>query len=193
MRHSPWLRPEPGHWAGLLAVFAIAAIALWQWQDRPSPAPARAPDSDQLEAYAREVRLQASDENGAVTWQVEAPTARYFERPARWALDTPRWVLATADGPPWRGRSRLARSMLDTDRVEVIGDVIMQRMQPAGATRLETAYLEVRPGRSQARTPAAVSLHGPGYDVDAIGARLWLDEERLELLDDVAGHYQPAR
>jgi lipopolysaccharide export system protein LptC len=193
MRLWQRLRPEPGYWAGLLAVLAIATIALWQWQDDPSPAPAPAPASDRLDAYARDVRLQASDETGAITWQIQAPTARYFERPARWELDTPRWTLTTANGAPWRGRSRLARSRVGTDRVEIVGDVIMQRTQPAGVTRLETDYLEVRPGQSRARTPAAVALRGPGYDVDAIGARLWLDEERLELLDDVAGRYQPSR
>lgn len=177
--------------AGLAVM--LAAVLGWQLfiqQDtervsEPGPSPS-------LAAYARDVVLTTTDSDGQVAWRVNTPAARYYDDEDFWQLDSPRWRLSTADGPPWRGQAEHGRSWANETRARLQGDVVMTRQRPAGTLRLETRRIDLDIPARFAETDLPVKLVGPGYRINSIGAQAWLDEERIELIDTARGQYDAA-
>ena len=69
---------------------------------------------------------------------------------------------------------------------------MMPRQPAEGRTRLTTQRLDARIPERYAETDQPVTMTRPGLRVDAVGARVWFAQERLELLDDVEGVYDAA-
>ena len=177
--------------AGLAGVLAL--LLGWQLVFRPAPEPADdAGPTPSLAAYARSVVMTATGADGEMAWRVRSPAARYYDDADFWQLDAPRWRVASATGAPWRGRAEHGRSWAGESRARLQGNVVMQRRRPAGLTRLETERIELHIPQRYAETDRPVTLRGPGYRIRAVGARAWLDEERVELLDNARGRYDAA-
>ena len=92
----------------------------------------------------------------------------------------------------WRVRSSNVRHDRHDDTWRLTGDVVMEYQRPSGMTRLTTTLLELDVPARYAETDRAVTLTQPDARIDAVGARAWLDERRIELLENVRGHYDAA-
>ncbi|MEX0385486.1 LPS export ABC transporter periplasmic protein LptC [Spiribacter onubensis] len=176
-----------------IAAIGIAYLLVWQLfiqQDEVgSPDKTAGPA---LTAYARAIEITATDIDGRVAWQIRSPAARFYDNEDFWQLDAPEWHVTTETGPPWLGEAVRGRSWADETRARLTGDVVMRRLGPDGETRLETQRLDLQIPERYAETDQAVTLVGPGYRVEGIGARAWLDEERIQLLENTRGRYDAA-
>lgn len=174
---------------GLLII--LGGLLLWQFLDRPTPI-AEAPVDNGLTmtAYARDVTLMATDAEGSEAWRVSAPAARYFDRSDLWQFEAPRWAIQTARGEPWQGTANAARSWDGERKARLEGDVILQRDDVNGPTRLTTEWIDMRLPARYAETSEPVKLTAPSYTIDAIGVRAWLAEERMELINNARGRYE---
>lgn len=143
----------------------------------------------EITAHARGVTLTTTDSAGQITWEMSATEARYYERADLWMLDQPRWRLHDGAAPPWRGRADRGRSWADNQRADLDGNVVMQRESAEGVTILETPFLYLQVPEHYAETDRPVTLAGPDYQVDSIGARAWMREDRIELLENAEGRY----
>ena len=56
---------------------------------------------------------------------------------------------------------------------------------------LTTRDVQIRLADRYLETAAPVKAVMPGGELRAVGARVWLDQERLELLSEVRGFYEP--
>ena len=177
---------------GLLAMI-LAALIGWRMMGPGDDAGADTASTDSaLGAYARNVTLTTTDAEGRLAWQVQSPDGRYNRHDGAWRLASPEWRMETENGAPWRGRSNHAWIGPDQTQARLTGDVIMERQRPSGTTRLATTLLELDISARYAETDRAVTLTQPGTRIDAVGARAWLDERRIELLNNVKGHHDAA-
>lgn len=157
------------------------------------PPEATTPDGPALDAYARDITLTTTDARGAIRWEARSPEARQHRDDRAWRLTAPEWQLHTdAAGPPWRGVADRGWLGPEHDHARLTGDVVMTRQRAEGPTRLRTSRMALHLPDRYAETDQRVTLIQPGGRVEAIGARLWLDERRLELLDNVEGVYDAA-
>ncbi|RZU97884.1 LPS export ABC transporter periplasmic protein LptC [Spiribacter vilamensis] len=177
---------------GLLAMI-LATLIGWRivgsgdddGADTASPDPA-------LDAYARDVTLTTTDGEGRIAWRVRSPDARHNRHDNAWRLVSPEWRMETDNGAPWRGSSNHAWIGPERTRARLTGDVVMERQRRSGWTRLTTSLLELDIPARYAETDRAVTLTQPDTRIDAVGARAWLDERRIELLNNVEGHHDAA-
>ena len=176
----------------MIVLLALILAALLGWRmlgmDRDE-GDTRTVVDPRLDAYARTVTLTTTNADGRVSWRVQSPDARHNPRQDSWRLISPDWRMEADQGAPWRGRSDHGWIGDDDTRARLRGDVVMTRRIPEGRTRLTTQRLDVKIPERFAETDQPVTMTRPGLRVDAVGARVWFDEQRLELLNDVEGVY----
>lgn len=180
----------------LVAVALMAALAWWAFEE---PAPRRIKDAagvaePRAAYYVRDFTLTATGDDGAVAYRVRGPSAAYFEAEASWHVRTPVWTVLSEGGSRWEGRAHRARIRKGGEFARLTGDV---RLHRRGGTQapltVRTEAVDLYPKRDYAETAKPVTITGEHLRVRGIGARLWFDEERMQLLADVEGHYEPPR
>ncbi len=182
--------PDARRWLLALGLaLVVAGLLMGRSGNEEQQPPIARTQGPELGAHARQVTLVTTAADGRRSWQLEADTALYYETMDAWLLTAPRWQIDTSSGPPWNGRAERGRVWADTTRADLTGNVVMERETAAGRTRLVTASLQMRLPEHFARTDDPVTLTGPDYRVESIGARAWLREERIELLNQVRGRY----
>jgi lipopolysaccharide export system protein LptC len=175
---------------GGLGVVLAALLGLRMAGSGDDSSGATTPDGPALNAYARDIRLTATDARGEVSWAARSPEARQHRDDRAWRLTAPEWQLHTGSAnAPWRGVADRGWLGPDHDHARLIGNVVMTRQRPEGPTRLSTSRMVLHLPDRYAETDQRVTLTQPDGRVEAIGARVWLDERRLELLDNVEGVY----
>jgi len=181
----------PGNWLGglVLVALALGLILFRDMHQDDQPPAAEAPMGPEITSHARGITMTSTNESGEVAWRMSAAEAWYYDEPDLWVLDQPRWQLYDEPDPPWVGRARRGRAWDDTNRADLIDDVVMWRRTAEGLTRLETPFMHLRLPEHYAETDEPVTLIGPDYQVDSIGANAWLREDRIELLEDARGRY----
>lgn len=179
----------------VIVVLALVLIALIGWRmagrEAAEPATATGP-APALAAYAREVVLTTTDEQGRVSWRITTPAARYYDDEGFWQLDDPQWRLTPRQGAPWTGHADHGRSWAGHTRARLQGDVVMRREDEAGVTRLETPRIDLDIPARHAETDQPVTLTGPAYHIQSQGALAWFDEQRILLPENARGQYHVA-
>ncbi len=179
-----------------LALLAASSYGLLRWVEsslrEPAPAESQAPvlTVDQIRA----VRL---NDAGLREYVLEAPRltqlpgqlGTWIERPV---LD---WYHADGRIREWRLLAERGWVAADNQLVRLDGEVVMTRTAESGKSpaTIITRDVLVRPAEGQAETAAPARAVTPGGDMRAIGLRAFLDEERLELLSEVRGVYEPPK
>ena len=179
-----------------LALLAASSYGLLRWVEsslrEPPPAESQAPvlTIEQIRA----VRLNGA---GLREYVLEAPRltqlpgqlGTWIERPV---LD---WYQPDGRTREWRLLAERGWVAADNQLVRLEGEVVMTRTAESGKppATIITRDVLVRPAERQAETAAPARAVTPGGDLRAIGLRAILDEERLELLSEVRGVYEPPK
>jgi lipopolysaccharide export system protein LptC len=179
-----------------LALLAASSYGLLRWVEsslrEPAPAESQAPvlTIEQIRA----VRLNGA---GLREYVLEAPRltqlpgqlGTWIERPV---LD---WYQPDGRTREWRLLAERGWVAADNQLVRLEGEVVMTRTAESGKppATIITRDVLVRPAERQAETAAPARAVTPGGDLRAIGLRAILDEERLELLSEVRGVYEPPK
>jgi len=143
--------------------------------------------------YVAGARLTQTDLQGRLEYTITA--ARMLHRPDldSWLLEAPAMTLFTEAGEPWYGRAERGRVWAGGDEAELLGDVRLWREGSAlnRPVTIDTRDVHVQPPRKYAETAAPVAVRQQLSRLDGIGARIYLDQDRYELLSEVRGHYVP--
>lgn len=117
--------------------------------------------------------------------QYPAPRGTFVTRPVAHTYEAlaPIWEITADSG--WIAPG--------TETIELRGDVHAERPASTGymPAVITGSNLRLIPDRNYAESAEPVRLTTPDAVVDAVGFRSWLDEDRIELLADVRGHYAP--
>lgn len=94
-------------------------------------------------------------------------------------------------GNPWLIQSREGTAPPGEKEFHLSGDVRIDRAAgPANEeTHITTDSLRVLPDENYAETGDPARITGQGMQTNGVGLKAWLDEERLELLEQVRGQY----
>lgn len=186
MAERRWLFPT-------VATGLLAALAWWGLAERePATLPREAAVEEPRAAYyARDFELLVTNAAGAPDYRVRAPQGAYFDAADRWRFTEPRWRVYGDEGIAWYGRAEQGQSWQDGTRASLTGDVRLRRPGAEGDSVLRTEHLDLEPARRYAETDRLVTITGPNYRVQGVGARAWLEEERMQLLSQVEGRHDP--
>ena len=177
-----------------LTLLAGLSYGLLRWVEtslrEPAPAESQAPVLviERLQA----VRMTVAGQRELVIeaprlWQLPGQGGTRLERPK---LD---WYQSDGQTREWRLRAEGGWVAADQQTLLLEGEVVVDRTAESGQSpvTLVTRDVRVRPTERYVETAAPTRAGTPGGGLPAVGARAWLDQERLELLSEVRGVYEP--
>ena len=180
-------------WIGVLTLTVCALVAS-RFLGQPSDSERTERETGPLlSAYARDLAVWSMNDQGELDYRAQAPTARYFDDAGLWQFDQPRWQVSMKSAAPWVGKADQGRTWNDQEQARLQGNVVLSQARPDGRITLNTEAINLTLQTRYAQTDQPVTLTGPSYDIAAIGAQAWLDEQRIELNSEVTGDYDPAQ
>lgn len=180
-----------------LLVLALV-LALGWWISRPEPA--RQADRARDDAPGPplyevvDARFRQFNAEGRLISRLDSPRVVFDDDTRMWTLETPLWQRSAEDDEvQWVGRASRGTLLGDRTRAELVGDVTLARQREGGPpVTLSTQVLHLRPEAGYAETDRPVTIEGPGWHTEGVGARAWLDRQTLEVLADVRSRFDAA-
>ena len=183
----------------LVPLFAtlLAGVSIW-WlssQEEAPPSPSARPDSPDF--FMEGVTTRVMDAQGRPRYDLRAERVEHFTLGDRTEFDRPSIVLMRPDGRLWILEAERGSALKGDEEVRFLGRVLIRR--PLQAARpdspaeveIHTRDLRVLPGQEYAETEQQVQIIHPSGRTEARGMRVWFAEERVQLLSQVRGIYEP--
>ena len=175
---------------GLLVVVGLTGGWLVHLEEEPTLAREAArhtPDS-----YMHDFIRTDMDEHGLVKRRLSAKYMMHFPDDGSTELLRPRLGIYTDGSNPWYVTSERGWANAGNELIRLSGVVRIWSPARQGRGKLEviTRDLEVWPKIEYAETDKAAILIGPSSITHAVGLRVKLGSDRLELLHEVKSHYE---
>ena len=179
-----------------LALLAGLSYGLLRWVEsslrEPAPVDSQAPVLT-VEQF-RAVRLNSA---GVREYVVESP--RLWQWPGQGGIQIEQpvmdWYQPNGQIREWRVQAEQGWIAADNQSVRLDGEVTMHRSAESGKPPVvvTTRDVLIRLDERQAETAAPARAVTPAGELRAVGLRAFLDAERLELLSEVRGVYEPPK
>lgn len=182
---------------GLFRLAVAAALVFVGWQLYTPPAE-RAPEevgSEEARSdyYVAGATLLRTDEQGRPELEINAERMFHLRENDTWLLESPTMRVFTERGEPWHGEADSGRIWADGEEAKLLGEVRLWR-ESSDRNRpltINTQDVYLRPQQKYAETAAQAVIIQFDNRLVGVGARVYLDQERLELLSKVSGRYVP--
>lgn len=175
---------------GLLLAAALGTLLLLP-RDEPEPGDA-APTRTGIGYYLEQAELIATGDDGRVIYRLSADSAQQDLAGGGIALDRVELVYDALLEVDWQVRADRGSIPADGRILTLSGDVVaIAEREPEPPTAIRTDHLELDPEAYIASTDALVLIERPGGTIRARGLRLHLREDRLQLLAEVEGRFNP--
>lgn len=192
----------PKFWRIVTILLCATIIALLMWRTPPKEFSQRLATTKTSQihpsSYVVGVRTRQYDENGKVSYYLNAERINYFDQHAHpqpeIVIEQPHLTLFNhrKEASPWIISSKIALGREKSDELLLVDNVTIEQKQQTGhLTRLTTDELLIKPNSRYAETNKPVMIVDITGITNATGLKVFFDEERIELLSNVTGVYQP--
>jgi lipopolysaccharide export system protein LptC len=192
----------PSNWRILLSLLGLAGLIWWLWFSPPKELQDLITTEEQELQYPSSYVVGAEttqfDETGSPSYKMLAETIRYFEQRADhptkpdMSIDKPSMTFFTNDELPWLATADFAEGKEKQDQLKLIGNVVLQKETDKGRPlQLKTDELLIKPSGRYAETDKPVIITDASGTTTSTGLKVFLDDERIELLSNVKNRYRP--
>ena len=144
--------------------------------------------------YLSNAEITGTGPSGQVLYRVTALRASQSLDDSSVDLDRIKLIYTPEDGVSWDFQADEGRIPPDGTMVQFFGRVLAlagDAAVGAAEARITTDYLEVDPETLVASTDSKVFIDYDGQQINGTGMRLYLEEDRLQLLSNVNGKFIP--
>lgn len=185
-----------------LAPIALLVVILLLWEKTPTGLiMPTAPEADNFPyAYMTSIETLEYDSGGKLRFKMSTPEARYFQldtskpSPEDYTLiEQPDIIFFSArDASPWHLRADQGRSNANGHEVVLTHNVSAeQQSSEQGLIQVTTSELHINTESQYAETDKAVKMRAQQSQIETVGMRAFMNEDRIELLSEVRGTYAP--
>jgi LPS export ABC transporter protein LptC len=177
----------------LLAILAAATwLVSWQRQER-TPAAAGVDNGEPLGYYLRGARVSVTGEQGLVTYRVFADRLDELPGDQRLQLTGVEVEYRPTDDTAWSISAATARYARDGSQLDLNGGVEVRSLPGEGSDtwRINSDALRFWPEAAKAESRAPVEIEVGSWKLSAVGLRMDLKGETLELESQVHGTLVP--
>jgi len=176
---------------GLLLIAAIASGMLVLSTDTKEEDRTERPRLG-LGYYMNDAELVGTGPDGRTLYRVKTNSATQLPDQDVIELDSVRVNYDPATEIPWTLRAKKGQILSDRNIIQLTGDVIAATQNEAEEQVLiTTEYLELNTETYIADTDKDVTIEYTNNQVDATGMRAFLKEDRVQLLSNVNGSFNP--
>lgn len=190
MRRS-WIRE-------LSILFALTLVAmgtwLWlEWERRPPVTTAVVDKVNEADSFFSDFAATRMDIDGHPIHRIEAERLDHYPLTDTAEVVSPRVTIFRRGEEPWFATARRGLVETQTERLVLIGDVVMQhRSIHDHILEVRTSNLLLATIEQFAQTDEKVDVLHSLTTVHGVGLRADLRDGRYSLLDQVVGQYLPA-
>lgn len=190
----------PLHWIAI-SLIIVALVAFWDKSPNdlldidPVAEVSRFP-----QAYMTDIVLREYSPTGTLRNTLATRSAEYFQiNPQQMGpqdytlLEHPRMIFSSQSGAsPWHLTAEQGRINQNGEQVTLQNNVQAQQQSATqGLIELLTSELHLHTVRQYAETDKAVKMRAQQGQLDTLGMKAFLSEDRIELLSEVRGIYEP--
>jgi lipopolysaccharide export system protein LptC len=179
----------------VIALILAAGSGLY-WVDTlrragPEPEAGGAPPHEP-DAYFVDFTMRRFEQAGGPTYRLSGERLMRFADDRTTLVERPDLDYRPVDAAPWRATAARARTDPDSERVDLIDDVVLRQL-PANAApmSIRTSRLTVLTEAGRAETDRPITAEGREWRIDATGMTAWFDRDLVELHHEVNGRYEP--
>ncbi|WP_419420882.1 LPS export ABC transporter periplasmic protein LptC [Legionella sp. D16C41] len=149
---------------------------------------AKTPDS-----IAIGLKVQQFDSKGALAHSLESPQAKHIPEKDIYIFATPHIVLKQENEPNWDIHAQKALAFEKGKQINLRGNVVIHQEKglKSPESTLKTEELTYFPEQKFATTNLAVIFRQPGSVIHSEGMNAYLDQKRVELLNNAHATYEP--
>ncbi len=152
------------------------------------------PDGIVYEAFTKgyaltDVTMNTTDETGHISSTLRSPSLIHYVDSEVTVIEQPR-VTVYADSGNWYFSSPVAEYTRLEDHLFFPEDVTIQSLGEQ-SIELQTSGMTVDLAAELATTEAVIKMRQPGIHMQGIGARIFLNTQIIEIMDNVYAEYQP--
>ena len=176
----------------LLLAAAALASGFWLWQLEEEDEERNLRGRLGAGYYLKDAELVGTGSNGEVLYRIQ--TRELKENAEDGAVDLTEVSLqySPAAAVPWDLRADTGSMPPDSDILQLTGEVVAVTQENSGEpATIRTDYLEIDPQTFVAYTDRPVAIELSGGRILATGMRVFLKEDRLQLIADVTGTFTP--
>ena len=190
----------PLHW---IAIFLIIVAFVAFWDKSPNDLLDIEPIAESSrfpQAYMTDIALREYNPTGTLSNTLATRSAEYFQiNPQQMGpqdytlLEQPRMIFSSESGvSPWYLTAEQGRINQNGEQVTLLDNVQAQQQSTTqGLIELLTSELHLHTVRQYAETDKAVKMRAQQGQLDTLGMKAFLSEDRIELLSQVRGIYEP--
>lgn len=179
----------------LLGIILLAAGSTWLSRAPQKPAASTTAASERYPSYfMRDFTAITMDEEGQPKHHLQAASLIHYSDDDTTVLARPRLSVLGENSKSWLIQAERGTADTSSRQLQLNENVILERPGEGAASdnlRISTDSLQVDLDRKYAQTDEPVHIADTNSTMDAVGMRAYLDQERVELLANVRGHYVP--
>nr|WP_246480552.1 LPS export ABC transporter periplasmic protein LptC [Motiliproteus sediminis] len=146
-------------------------------------------DADRVDSYLGGAEIRQFGADGALSRTLTANHIEHRTAGDHYFFIKPTMQIFRPGKTPLQIRAQEAESNADQTQVELRRSVRVEELATV-PLQLHTERLMVIPGNNFAWTPEPVAYYRGDSTTLAVGMNAYLDQNRIELLNDVRGHYE---
>jgi lipopolysaccharide export system protein LptC len=178
--------------SGRLAVLALALMAVWSvWWLRhlqTAPAPEHAAAPHRIDYTMDKFEVTAMDGAGKPQYQLQAESMTHYADDDSSEFQQPRVEYIANNSTNLRLEGERGWMAAQADEIRLLGAVRIEGFAKR-PFKLLTRDVSFKPDDSLAETNAPTELTSAGLRISAVGMRVYIDQQRVQLLAKVQGRY----
>ncbi len=179
----------------VFVVLTAAAASSWYWS-RTGTAdnqPGERRESFPLGYYLTDAEISGTDEDGRLLYRIWAGRAEERPDENRLFMSDVRVEYRPVEGVPWILTADAGEAPTDESYIDLRGAVELANvpLDAGDATVIQTQALRFEPETFVASSDETVSLFLGAHRLDAVGIKVYLRDDRLELESSVHGEFSP--
>jgi lipopolysaccharide export system protein LptC len=171
-------------------IFVAAAAAASLWLHTSVRDQASHPASKQPDFYVKQLRWTLFDQEGQLSWQLQARALEQWPQEEAARLSEPRLHFRDRQQRQWHVEARRGEVYPDSRPLLMAGGVRLQQGTDGSGLTLTTPSLRVDPEGDVVETEATVVLRSGAWHLTSKGMRADLDRQRIALLAQVRGIHE---
>ena len=177
---------------GRLAVLALALMAVWSvWWLRhlqTATAPGHIATPHRIDYTMEKFDVTAMDVDGKPQYHLQAESMSHFADDDSSEFVQPRVEFIAKNNTNLRLEGERGWMTSQGDEIRLLGAVRIEGFAKQPFTLL-TRDVSFKPDDSLAETKAPIELTSAGLRISAVGVRVYIDQQRVQLLAKVQGRY----
>jgi lipopolysaccharide export system protein LptC len=145
-----------------------------------------------MDAFLSALTVKEFSQDGSLLHHLEASMMQHIPEKNTYVFKNPHLIITEANQAPWEIRAHKARSEADKSITLTQQVVIQQKAyQQKQAITVTTEAITYFPQSKLARTAEPVTIKQANNQIKAIGMDAYLADNKIALLGDVRGRYEP--